>query len=343
MFFPDSLDIIPDEETERAAESIAKVVRGEEEWAVVRGDCQILSRLLPRHSVDVLYADIPYNIGRSFDDYDDRWPTSHAHYDIYAKASERVQAAISAAERIHGQSMAAYLTEIGTMLSNCARCIDPIHALKPTSSLWVQCDTVAAPYLRLLLDALFGVERWRNSVVWRYRRWPTTSKRLQRMHDVLHFYAGDGAAWNPMHGVEDLAKSTKKTFGAKKQRALFEDGKRVRSTVEPELSPGPPLSDVWDTGEWALGELPDPIWELPILAPQAHERKEGGKYSTQKPKALLQRVVGCSGVPGGLLLDICCGSGTSLVVGRERGMRVIGFDKNPRAVEISRGRLGRLV
>lgn len=340
MLLPDEPLTTVNPKTAQTVESIVKVAKGEDGWVVANGNCQFLSKFLPPSCVDLLYADIPYNTGRSFgDDYDDRWAWHHGSDEVYRAASEKVRKVVDAACIVHGDSMGAYLLEIGSMLSANGACAVPLPSLKPTASLWVQCDTVAAPYLRLLLDALFGVERWRNSVVWRYRRWPTTAKRLQRMHDVLHFYAGDGATWNPMHGVEELAESTKRAFGAKKQKALFEDGRRVRSTVEPEPSPGPPLSDVWDTGEWALGEMPDSVWELPVLAAQAKEREDGGKYPTQKPKALLQRVVGCSGTPGGLLLDVCCGSGTSLVAGREKGMRVIGFDRNPRAVEISRRRL----
>ncbi len=322
-----------------SSEELQRVARGEKEWAVVEGDCRLLAPNLPRHSVDLIYADVPYNSGRTFgDDYSDKWEWTSEHAERLSE-STHTWYVIMGAYHAHGPAMAAYLLEIGSMLAEDETLSSPIPCLKPSGALWVQCDTVAASYLRMLLDSIMGASRWRNSVVWRYRRWPTKSNRLQRMHDVLHFYAGDGAFWDPLHGIEELAESTKKTFGAKKQRALFQDGKRVRSTVEPELSAGPPLSDVWDTGEWALGELPNAMWELPILAPQAKEREDGGRYSTQKPKALLERVIGCSGARGGLLLDICCGSGTSLVAGREMGMRVVGFDKNPRAVEISRTRV----
>jgi hypothetical protein len=318
---------------------------------VVEGDCRLLTPNLLPCSVDLLYADIPYNSGRIFgDDYSDSWNWSTQSNMLFGTAPPGIRAIVDAARFAHGDKMGAYLLEIASMVCEWTSPTPPnptpLLCLKPTAAVWIQCDTVAAGYLRVLLDAvfapLFGANKWRNSVVWRYRRWPTKSSRLQRMHDVIHFYAGDGAFWDPLHGVEELAESTKKTFGAKKQRAMFEDGRRVRSTIEPEFSPGPPLSDVWDTGEWALGDMPDSVWELPVLAAQAKEREEGGKYPTQKPKALIERIVRCSGIPNGLLLDICCGSGTSLVAGMERGMRVVGFDRNPRAVDISSARLNRM-
>ena len=99
------------------------------------------------------------------------------------------------------------------------------------------------------------------------------------------------------------------------------DGRRAPSEGEAEESEGAPLSDVWD---------------LPIIAPSAHERTG---YPTQKPLRLLERVVAAATVPGDLVLDPCCGSGTTLVAARRLGRRWLGIDVSEEALGIARGRL----
>ena len=169
-----------------------------------------------------------------------------------------------------------------------------------------------------MMDAVFGPQCFRNEIIWRYRRWPARSRQFQKMHDVLLFYSrspGGAHCFNTLYGYEALAESTRKTFGTKRQVADFSSGHRKPNKLDVE-SPGPPLSDVWDVG---------------IIAPSGRERLG---YPTQKPEALLERIILASSSEGGLVLDPFCGSGTSLVVAARHGRHFIGVDAADVAVSL---------
>ena len=177
--------------------------------------------------------------------------------------------------------------------------------LSPRGTIFVHCDWHVSHYLRCLLDEVFGADAFKNEIVWRYRRWPAKTKSFQRMHDVLFWYGkapNDSHAWTPLY--EDLAPSTLQTWGTKRQVADFSSGRRKPSQTEEETL-GAPMADVWDIG---------------IIAPIAHERVG---YPTQKPEALLRRVIQAASRPGDLVADFFCGSGTTLAVAEKLGRRWI--------------------
>ncbi len=176
---------------------------------------------------------------------------------------------------------------------------------------------------RVLLDEVFGADAFASEIVWRYRRWPSPTANFQRVHDVLLRYVRDpkvAPRFNQLY--EPLAASTRAVWGANRQRAVVgEDGRRVRSTVTEEVSPGVPLGDVWEIG---------------IVAPVARERTG---YPTQKPEALLERLVLALTAPGDLVLDPYAGSGTTLAVAARHGRRAIGIDSSEHAIAVMERRL----
>jgi site-specific DNA-methyltransferase (adenine-specific) len=132
------------------------------------------------------------------------------------------------------------------------------------------------------------------------------------MHDVLLFYTRAPSTIHTFHtlyGYEDLAESTKKTFGTKKQRADFSAGHRKPGLTDEETL-GPPLSDVWEIG---------------VIAAKGKERLG---YPTQKPEALLERIILAASNEGDLVLDPFCGSGTTLGVAERLGRKWIGIDRS---------------
>jgi site-specific DNA-methyltransferase (adenine-specific) len=160
-----------------------------------------------------------------------------------------------------------------------------------------------------------------SEVIWRYRRWPSKQRNFQRVHDVmLRYVKGPGFRWNQLY--EPLATSTQKTWGDRKQEALVVNGRRKRSTKTNEPSPGVAMGDVWD---------------IPIIAPSAHERTG---YPTQKPEELLERWLAACTDPGDLVLDPMCGSGTTLTVAARMGRPCIGIDQSEVAIEYAERRLG---
>jgi len=227
-------------------------------------------------------------------------------------------ACLRAMRSILGESdIMAYLTMMAPRLVELRR------VLKKTGSLYLHCDPIASAYLRVLLDAIFGPGCFKNEIVWRYRRWPARARRFQRMHDVLLFYTaspGVEHTFHTLYGYEKLAESTLQAFGTKKQRADFSSGHR-KPGVEDAETQGPPLSDTWEVG---------------VIAAIGRERTG---YPTQKPEALLERVILASSNPGDVVLDPFCGSGTTLAVAERLGRRWIGMDVAKVAVKVTRGRL----
>lgn len=198
--------------------------------------------------------------------------------------------------------------------------------LAPWGSLVVHIDSKTSHYVKVLCDEIFGEDAFASEIIWRYRRWPSKTPNFQRVHDVLLRYRKDPRTpprFNTLH--EALAPSTVATWGTTKQRACVDaSGRRRRSSSTSEPTLGVPMGDVWDIG---------------IIAPVARERTG---YPSQKPEALLERLVLALTDPGDLVLDPYAGSGTTLAVASRLGRRFVGIDASEVAVATARTRLERL-
>lgn len=197
------------------------------------------------------------------------------------------------------------------------------ETLAPHGSIVVHIDPKTSHYVKVLCDEVFGIEAFASEIIWRYRRWPAKTQNFQRVHDVLLRYVKDPSVeprFNQLY--EPLAASTLATWGTGKQRAVIgKDGRRVRSSTLETSSPGAPLGDVWD---------------IKIVAPVSHERNG---YPTQKPEALLERLISALSNPGDLVLDPYCGSGTTLAVALRLGRQAVGIDMGEEAREVTLARL----
>lgn len=206
------------------------------------------------------------------------------------------------------ESLDAYLEWLGARLSALKAC------LAPYGSIVVHVDSKTSHYVKVLGDDIFGYDRFASEIVWRYRRWPSKTPNFQRVHDVLLRWTSYGPSrWNQQY--EPLASSTVKTWGNGKQVAVVDStGRRMRSSTITEPSKGCPMGDVWD---------------ISIVAPVAKERTG---YPTQKPEALLERLIMSLTDGGDLVLDPCCGSGTTIAVANRLCRRAVGIDINPKAI-----------
>jgi site-specific DNA-methyltransferase (adenine-specific) len=195
--------------------------------------------------------------------------------------------------------------------------------LAPHGSVVVHIDSKTSHYVKVLCDEIFGDDAFASEIIWRYRRWPSKTPNFQRVHDVLLRYRKDPKVpprWNQPY--EPLAASTVATWGTNKQRAVFEgDGRRARSSTTDEATKGVPMGDVWEIG---------------VIAPVSRERTG---YPSQKPEALLERLVAALSDPDDLVLDPYAGSGTTLAVAARLGRRFLGVDASAIAVGIARQRL----
>jgi site-specific DNA-methyltransferase (adenine-specific) len=281
-------------------------------YSVVQGDnATALSTLAEERSqqASLIYLDPPFFTGRQ-----------HVRVLRGRDTSGQIVRSSEPAFDDRWSSLSNYLEELHVRLS-VARSL-----LCLTGSLVLHVDPKTSHYARVLLDEIFGPECFASEIVWRYRRWPSKTLNYQKVHDVLLRYVRDANANTRFNQLfEPLAPSTLATWGTKKQRALYDDTGRRRCSSSTEVaSPGVPLGDVWDIG---------------IVAPVARERTG---YPTQKPEALLSRLVESLTLPGDWVLDPYVGSGTTLAVCAKLGRDATGIDENPTAIEITCQRLAEL-
>jgi len=201
------------------------------------------------------------------------------------------------------------------------RCVAFHEWLADDGAFFLHLDWRAAPHARLILDEIFGAGHFRNEIVWAYRRWPAKSRAFQRLHDTLLFYVKDPDryTWNQLY--EPLSPGTVRSHGDRKQQAVFDGKRRINSIDTDERSPGSPMTDVW---------------YFSVVNARAKERNG---YPTQKPQALLERVIAATTQPGDCVADLFCGSGTTPAAAHKLGRRWIAGDLSPRAVALTRERL----
>lgn len=194
------------------------------------------------------------------------------------------------------------------------------RVLKPTGSIYLHCDWHAAHHLRIRMDEIFGRNNFINEIIWHYRKWSAGTGLFQRNHDNLYFYRksdSKGRAFNTQYMAR--AASTLKRFGDQQIISGHdESGNRAPSQMSDEKSKGVALDDVWD-----IGRVP-PIKQL---------------YPTEKPLALLERIVAISSDPDQVVLDPFCGCGTTVMAAEKLGRQWIGIDISPTATNVMRDRL----
>jgi adenine-specific DNA-methyltransferase len=196
--------------------------------------------------------------------------------------------------------------------------------LSPTGSIYVHCDFRISGIVRMLLDEVFGTENLRNEIVWWYRNAGMKAKsgKFHSKHDLIYFYSKtDKYTFNGFReplkdGDSGKRRSYKFDSKSKKAKPVYdEDGKPVYFQVE----------DI----------LAGSVWDIPIL----QGRSEALGYPTQKPEALLERVVLASSNPGDLVADFFLGSGTTIAVAEKHNRKWIGSDLGRFAIHTSRKRL----
>lgn len=282
----------------------------------------VLREHIRGESVDLIYLDPPFNSNASYNllfksaasaeadasiqAFDDTWTwgeaSNNALLDIARGTNRALQVMMRAMHDALGDSpLMAYLAMMAVRL------VELHRVLRPTGSLYLHCDPTASHYLKLVLDAVFGPHNFRNEISWCYRKWAVSAGQFVRNHDVILFYSKSGSGHTFNHLFVPPSAGTLKRWKGQKQQAVFEGGIRKASSK---------------TGADAQSAMPD-WWEISILNPNARERLG---YPTQKPRALLERIVAASSNPGDVVLDPFCGCGTAVDAAQKLGRRWIGID-----------------
>lgn len=280
--------------------------------------------------IDLVYLDPPFNSGRSWKgapghkvedvEFKDTWSAADIDADFMARLADMYPITnnfISAIKIMHGESMHAYVAFITQRLFELHR------VLKPTGSLYLHIDPTASHYLKIVMDLIFGKENYRNEIVWCYEalgRTPTDY--FHRKSDAILFYAKSPDAKFKQHYI--WVDRSAKMFNKRDK-----DGRLFRT--------------LGGRGKYYLDEwngVPIPNWWADIGIVRKTE-KNG--YPTQKPCALLERIICASSNEGDIVLDPFCGSATTCVAAQLLGRKWIGIDISSNAVPVIRKRISKEV
>ena len=189
--------------------------------------------------------------------------------------------------------------------------------LSDDGSVYVHLDWRMNSYVRVLMDDVFGKSKFKNQIVWSYRRWPAKTRKYQAMHDTILFYADkDRAVWN-----QPMEKKAPGTPSYRRWNVVNSDGSLTTHSDKSKASKDTNMRDVW---------------ELSWLQSGSCERVD---YPTQKPESLLERAIRASSNEGDIVADFFLGSGTSVAVAEKLGRRWIGVDCGKLAIYTAQKRM----
>ncbi len=185
--------------------------------------------------------------------------------------------------------------------------------LAPNGTLYLHLDWHADSYARLVLDEIFGADHFLNEIIWAYHGPSPIRRAFNRKHDtILAYFKGSDYTFNADAIREPYNKNTVNTF---------------RSSRKAGFGKVPDLE---------RGKVPEDWWYFPVIA-RLHNERTG--YPTQKPVALLERIILASSNPGDLVADFFCGSGTTPFVTAKHGRKFIACDESSRAIHTACKRL----
>ena len=187
--------------------------------------------------------------------------------------------------------------------------------LKETGSIYVHLDWHASHYVKVRMDEIFGIGNFRNEIIWRYRTGNVSRRQFQRKHNTIFLYSKSAnMKYKPLEQKEYYVQ----VYGPG-----FEPSFKGRKHNKDER------------GAYRIS-LIDDVWDVSAVFTLSKEKQD---YPTQKPEALLERIIKASSNENDIIADFFCGSGTTLVVAERLGRKWFGCDTNPEAVKISLERI----
>jgi len=320
---------------------------------LIWGDNLHVMRMLPSNSIDLIYLDPPFFSGRNYNV-------------IFGDRNE-----VRSFTDIWEGGMLGYLVWLN------ARLLEMKRLLKPTGSIYVHCDWHACHYIKTEMDKIFGYDNFKNQIIWKRTSAHTgegTIRSLGTVHDIILCYSkgegytfnaqyleydkeyeekfyrnedSDGRRWTssdlmaagirhgesgkPWHGIDPAKKGNHWKF----KISRLDELERLGRIYFPQKAGGVPRYKRYL--DEMKGVLLQDIWD-DILPLQAHSKERIG-YPTQKPEALLERIIKISSNPGDVVADFFCGGGTSAVVAQKQQRRWIATDSSRIATSITMDRV----
>ena len=301
--------------------------------------------------------------------FDDTWrwglESELAYQEVITEQAGKVGELLAALRSFLGQNdMMAYLTMMAQ------RMVELHRVLKPTGSIYLHCDPTSSHYLKLLMDAIFGPANFRREIIWQRSRSHGGASSYNSVHDTIFYYSKtEDANWNPQHQPHDQSYIESHYYLAD------DDGRRYRLAPAHGAGEGParrfgdrvlepPSGRHWSWSQERIDQLMDEgriaftstgmpnhkrylddtpgrpltdVWtDIPPINSQARERLG---YPTQKPEALLERIISASSNEGDVVLDPFCGCGTAVAAAERLNRRWIGIDITHLAITLIRHRM----
>ena len=195
--------------------------------------------------------------------------------------------------------------------------------LADNGSIYIHCDYRVSGFLRLVLDEVFGKDNFRNEIIWKYSGGASSNRFFARKHDSIFFYSkSENYKFNQQ--FEQFADATLARFNK-----VDKDGRRYK---ENKMADG----RVYNTYMNEEGKPATDIFDFNIVV-SSHD--ESVKYPTQKPEALIERIIKSSSNEDDLVADFFCGSGTTLAVAEKLGRKWIGTDLGRFSIHTTRKRM----
>ena len=269
---------------------------------------------------------------------------------------------LDASNWAHGKGMQSYLTMMAVRLLEMRR------VLKPTGSIYLHCDPTASHYLKLLMDAIFVAKKFQNEILWKRFNFHADARRFRRVSDTVLFYSNsDSYTFNRQR------VPFSNEYVTSKFKHRDENGRRFRlNDLNPPGGRGPIYEFHGVTKPWRYtednmrelerqgriyhksripqlkryldeldGQAVHNLWiDISPINPMAKERVG---YPTQKPLALLERIINASSNEGDMILDPFAGCATACVAAEKLGRQWVGIDLSPVAYTLVQERLAREV
>ncbi len=271
-----------------------------ETGAIYEGDNLEIMSKFPDKSVDLIYADPPFYSGKPYEVIWEDAPEKRAFEDRWSGGIQH------------------YVSWMEPRLTECRR------ILKDTGSMFLHCDTHANAYLRILMNKIFGGSRMINEIIWCYETGGRATKFYPSKHDTIFWYSKT-KDYNFYYDQVAIPRDTSTMHegiytdeNGKKYQRNIKNGKEYRYYLD-------------------KGTLPNDWWtDIQALNPSAKERLG---YPTQKPVALLERIIKTASKKEDIILDPFCGCGTTLVASQKLHRKWIGIDISATACKLMQKRL----
>lgn len=339
---------------------------------------KIMRRYLKDETVDLIYLDPPFNSNQNYNilfaekdgsraasqikAFGDTWrwdqQAVRTYQDVMESGGRTAQYLQALRQMVGTNDMLAYITMMTPRLVELRR------VLKLTGSIYLHCDSTASTYLKLLMDEIFGPTNFRNDIVWKRFNFHADAKRFGRITDRILFYTKSDT-----YTFNKLRVSFSGTYQDTKFNHFDENGRRFRlDNLNPPGGRGPVYEFHGVTKAWRYteervrqleaegriytqsaipqlkryldeldGQAVHELWtDIPPINPMAAERLG---YPTQKPQALLERIINASSNENDVVLDPFCGCGTTIAAAQRLNRQWIGIDVTHPAIVLIKKRL----